>query len=74
MYKNIDKIPVQYEANTGVLILENKYVRLFLSHPIPLQREYFGALMVIFEMDCFGMGSMFAYDFVIHDVEHLDGK
>lgn len=47
MYKKIDKIPVQYEANTGVLILENKHVRLFLSHPIPLQREYFGALMVI---------------------------
>lgn len=47
MYKKIDKIPVQYEANTGVLILENKHVQLFLSHPIPLQREYFGVLMVI---------------------------
>lgn len=35
----VDTIPVPSEANTGVLILQNKNVKLLLSHPMPLQNK-----------------------------------
>ena len=33
--RKIGIIPIHYEANTGVLILQNKYIHLLLSHPMP---------------------------------------